>query len=166
MQYVGPTGRTLKTGFSEHYRRIKKPIKRFDTFLYRHFTHTGHSPTKVSVQPVEKIIYDENFTSRFSIIKRRETELKWIKLYELHFDLVGMITYTMRVIFRKCLILMFSLFWNVGSVKPDLMVYGKMVITSANKRTNTTRTLNCLSKILKDHARHSMLSFLSSLRIK
>ena len=32
-----------------------------------------------------------------------------------------------------------------------------------NKRANTT--LKCLSKVLKDHGRHSMLSFLSSMPI-
>ena len=35
--------------------------------------------------------------------------------------------------------------------------------TRANKRANTT--LKCLSKVLKDHGRHSMLSFLSPLPI-
>ena len=39
--------------FGGHYRRMKKP-KKFDNFLYRHCKRTGHSSTKVSVQPVEK----------------------------------------------------------------------------------------------------------------
>ena len=43
MQYVGQTGRMLKTRFCEHYRRISKP-KTFDTFLYQHFKRIGHSP--------------------------------------------------------------------------------------------------------------------------
>ena len=54
MRYVGQTSRALKIRFDEHYRRKQKP-KRVDNFLYRHFKHTGHSPTKVSVQPVEII---------------------------------------------------------------------------------------------------------------
>ena len=32
------------------------------------------------MQPVEKLTYDKNYSSRFKIIKRHETELKWIKL--------------------------------------------------------------------------------------
>ena len=36
MQYIGQTCRFLKTRFSEHYRRTKKPRK-IDNFLYRHF---------------------------------------------------------------------------------------------------------------------------------
>ena len=55
MQYVGQTGRSLKTRFREHFRKMKKP-KKFDTFLYRHFKNNGHSPSKIVIQPVEKII--------------------------------------------------------------------------------------------------------------
>ena len=83
MQYVGQTCRKLKNRFDEHYRKIKK-IKKIDIFLYQHFkrTSTGHSPDNVLVQPVEKLIYDENSSMRFNTIKRLETELKWIKLLQ------------------------------------------------------------------------------------
>ena len=81
MQYVGQTCRKLKNRFGEHYCKIKKP-KKIDTFLYQHFKRTGHSPDNVLVQPVEKLIYDENFSVRFNTIKRLETELKWIKLLQ------------------------------------------------------------------------------------
>ena len=39
------------------------------------------------VQPVEKITYDANSTNRFKIIKRHETELKWIKLLQTPYQL-------------------------------------------------------------------------------
>ena len=81
MQYVGQTCRKLKNRFGEHYRKIKKP-KKIDTFLYQHFKRTGHSSDNVLVQPVEKLIYDENSSVRFNTIKRLETELKWIKLLQ------------------------------------------------------------------------------------
>ena len=83
MQYVGQTCRALQKRFGEHYRRMKKP-KPIDTFLYQHFKRTGHSPNDVLVQPVEKLTYDKNSSSRFKIIKRHETELKWIKLLQGH----------------------------------------------------------------------------------
>ena len=51
-----------------------------DNFLYRHFKRKGHTLLIFLVQPVEKITYDANSTCRFKIIKRHETELKWIKL--------------------------------------------------------------------------------------
>ena len=54
-----------------------------DTFLYQHFKRTGHSPNNVLVQPVEKLTYDKNSSSRFEIIKRHETELKGIKLLQI-----------------------------------------------------------------------------------
>ena len=34
------------------------------------------------MQPVEKLIYDENSSVRFNTIKRLDTELKWIKLLQ------------------------------------------------------------------------------------
>ena len=79
--HVGQTCRKLKNRFGEHYRKIKKP-KTIDTFLYQHFKCTGHSPDNVLVQPVEKLINDENSSVRFNTMKRLETELKWIKLLQ------------------------------------------------------------------------------------
>ena len=73
MQYVGQTCRALQNRFGEHYHRMKKP-KQIDTFLYQHFKLTGYSPNDVLVQPVEKLTYDKNSSSRFKIIKRHETE--------------------------------------------------------------------------------------------
>ena len=52
-----------------------------------HFKCTGHSPDDISVQPVEKITYQENSPARFKIIKRHETELKWIKFLQTLFPL-------------------------------------------------------------------------------
>ena len=80
------TCRALQKRFGEHYLRMKKP-KPIDTFLYQHFKRTGHSPNDVLVQPVEKLTYDKNSSSRFKIIKRHETELKWIKLLQTPFPL-------------------------------------------------------------------------------
>ena len=42
-----------------------------------------------------------------------------------------MLIYTMKVIFLKCQILMFFLFWNVKNVKVDLLVNVKMATFSA-----------------------------------
>ena len=36
---------------------------------------------------MEKLTYDKNSSSRFKIIKRHATELKWIKLLQTHFSL-------------------------------------------------------------------------------
>ena len=54
------------------------------------------------------------------------------------------------------------------NVKLDLMVSGRKTgnykrKNCANKQANTT--IKCLCNVLKDHARHSMLYFLSSLPI-
>ena len=87
MQYVGQTCRSFKTRFREHFCKMRKP-KKFDTFLYRHFkNNNGHSPSKIVIQPVEKIIYDPNSSTRLKNIKRNETELKWIKFLQSPFPL-------------------------------------------------------------------------------
>ena len=109
MQYVGQTCRKLKNRFGEHYRKIKKP-KKIDTFLYQHFKRTGHSPDNVLVQPVEKLIYDENSSVRFNTIKRFESEFKWIKLLQSASPLGLMIISIRRGTFLKCQILMCFLF--------------------------------------------------------
>ena len=65
---------------------MKKP-KPIDTFLCQHFKLAGRSPNDVLVQPVEKLTYDRGSSSRYKIIKRHETELKWIKLLQASFPL-------------------------------------------------------------------------------
>ena len=44
--------------------------------------NNGHLPSKVLNQPIEKNIYDPNSSPRLKYIKRRETELKWIKFLQ------------------------------------------------------------------------------------
>ena len=196
MQYVGQTCRALQKRFGEHYRRMKK-------FLYQHFKRTGHSPNDVLVQPVEKLTYDKNSSSRFKIIKRHETELKWIKLLQIPFPPVEKLTYDknsssrFKIIKRhetelkwiKLLQIPFPLGFNDNiyhegniSKMPDFDVFSLLEIRKrksrshgirkkgngkrkkrAVKRSNTS--LKDLSKVLEDHGRHSMLSFLSSLPI-
>ena len=81
MQYVMQTRRLLKYRFTEHYRRMKKPWKIYN-FLYRHFILINHTPSHISIQPVEKIVYDDNSIKRYRNILRHELELKLIKLLQ------------------------------------------------------------------------------------
>ena len=71
----------LRLGFVSTFVKWKS-LKNFDTFLYHHFKSNGHSPSKIVIQPVEKIIYDPNSSTRLKNIKRHETELKLIKLLQ------------------------------------------------------------------------------------
>ena len=75
MQYVGQSCRFLKTRFSQHYRRIKKPCK-IDNFFYRHFKQTNHSTSSISIQPVAKITFDDNSTKGYRKILRHEKGVK------------------------------------------------------------------------------------------
>ena len=77
---------TLRLGFMSTNVKLKC-LKKFDTFLYRHFKSNGHSPSKIVIQPVEKIIYDPNSSTRLENIKRHEIKLKWIKFLQSPFPL-------------------------------------------------------------------------------
>ena len=121
MQYAGQTGRALQKRFGEHYRRMKKP-KLIDIFLYQHFKLTGHSPNDALLQPVEKLTYDKNYSSRFKIIKRHETELKWIKLLQTPFHWDLLLLFTTKVIFLKCQILTCFLSWKFENLNLDQVV--------------------------------------------
>ena len=145
---------------------MKKP-KPINTFLYQHFKRTGHSPNDVLVQPVEKLTYDKNSSSRFKIIKRHETELKWIKLLQTPFPL----GFNDNIYHEG----------NISKI-PDFDVFSLLEIRKRKSRSHGIRkkgndkrkkravkrsitSLKDLSKVLEDHGRHSMPSFLSSLPI-
>ena len=104
---------------------MNKP-KWFDTFLYQYLKCTGHSPNDISVQPVEKMTYQENSSTRFKIIKRHETELKWIRFLQNKTFLLEVndnIYHVGNV--SKMADLTFFLFWNFGNVNNDYIAYGK-----------------------------------------
>ena len=119
------------------------------------------------MQPVVKLIYDKKSSSRFKIIKRHETELKWIKSLEIPFPLG----------FNDNI-------YHEGNISkmPDFDVFSLLEIQKRKSRSHCIRkigndkrkkravkrsntSLKNLSKVLEDHGRHSMLSCLSSLPI-
>ena len=166
MQYVGQTCRALQKRSGEHYRRMKKP-KPIDSFLYQHFKLTSHSPNDVLVQPVEKLTYDKKISSRFKIIKRHETELKWIKLLQTPFPL----GFNDNIYHESNISKMpdFHVFILLEIRKRKSRSHGIRKKGNRKRNKRTVKRLNIslknLSKVLEDHGRHSMLSFLSSLPI-
>ena len=132
LQYVGQTGRSLKTRFCKHFHKMKN-LKKIDTFLYRHFKNNGHSPSKILIQPVEKIIYDSNPSSRLKNIKKHETELKWVNFLQSQFPLGfnDNIYHEGNISKMPDFDVFFFLFWNVKHVKVDLMVNVKMATLSS-----------------------------------
>ena len=119
------------------------------------------------MQSVEKLTYDKNPSSRFKTIKRHETELKWIKLLQTPFPL-GFNDYIYHEgnISKMPDFDVFSLLEirKLKSISHGIRKKGKSKRKKrAVKRSNTS--LKDLSKVLEDHGRHSMLSFLSSLPI-
>ena len=55
--------------------------------MYRHFKRKGHAPANIFGSASGKVTYDANSTSRFKIINRYETELKWIKFQQTPYPL-------------------------------------------------------------------------------
>ena len=119
------------------------------------------------MQAVEKLTYNKNSSSRFKIIKRHKTEIKWIKLLQTPFPL----GFDDNIYHES----------NISKI-PDFDVFSLLEIRKrksrsqgirkegngkrkrrAVKRSNTS--LKDLSKVLEDHGRRSMVSFLSSLPI-
>ena len=119
------------------------------------------------MQPVENLIYDENSSVRFNTIKRLETELKWITLLQS----ASPIGYNDNI-------------YQEGSISkmPEFDVFSLLEIRKRKRRSDGKRqkgndkrkrcaaqkvstSLNNLSSKLREHGRHAMLSFLSSLPI-
>ena len=167
MQYVGQTCRKLKNRSGEQYCKIKKP-KKIDTFLYQHFKRTGHSPDNILVQPVEKLIYEENSSVRFNTIKRLETELKWIKLLQS----ASPIGFNDNIYQEG----------NISKLPEDFDVFSLLEIRKRKRRSHGKRqkgndkrkrcaaqksgtSLYNVSSKLREHGRIAMLSFLSSLPV-
>ena len=145
---------------------MKKP-KKFDTFLYRHFKNNGHSPSKIVTQPVEKITYDQNSSTRLKNIKRHETELKWIKFLQSPF-LLGLndnIYHEGNI--SKMPDFDVFLFWKFK--KHKIRSHGKRKNGNIKRKMCTEKRLNTslkdLSLALTNHGRHGSFSFLSSLPI-
>ena len=86
MQYVGQTGRALKLRFREHMYNCKTN-KRLKNYVYRHFRQSGHDVNNITIQPVEKLIFDKNTTNGFKIKARHIKEFEWIKRLQSPFPL-------------------------------------------------------------------------------
>ena len=145
---------------------LSSPVRNI-SFLSKSLNCHGNRKVKFAIF-FSKIVSSEAIRGiKLRIIKRHETELKWIKLLQTPFPLG----------FNDNI-------YHEGNISkmPDFDVFSLLEIRKrksrshgirkkgngkrkkrAVKRSNTS--LKDLSKVLEDHGRHSMLSFLSSLPI-
>ena len=117
---------------------------------------------------MENLIYDENSSVRFNTIKRLETKLKWIKLLQS----ASPLGFNNNDIYQE---------GNISKM-PDFDVISLFEIRKRKRRSHGKRqkgndkrkrcaeqksctSLNNLSSKLREHGRHAMFSFLSSLPI-
>ena len=116
---------------------------------------------------MEKITYDSNSTSRFKIIKRHETELKWIKLLQTPYPL----GFNDNIYHEGNLTKMpdFDVFSLLEFRKRKARSHGIKKIGNCKRKCRVQKLANCtlrdLATKLDVHGRHYMLSYLGSLPI-
>ena len=119
------------------------------------------------MQPVEKLIYDENSSVRFNTIKRFESELKWIKLLQSPSPLGFNDNIYQEGNISK--IPYFDVFSLSEIRKRKRRSHGKRQKGNDKRKICAVQksgtSLYNLSSKLREHGRHAMLSFLSSLPI-
>ena len=116
---------------------------------------------------MEKITYDSNSTSRFKIIKRHETELKWIKLLQTPYPL----GFNDNIYHEGNLSKMpdFDVFSLLEFRKRKARSHGMKKNGNCKRQSRVQKLANCtlrdLATKLDVNGRHCMLSYLSSLPI-
>ena len=114
---------------------------------------------------MEKITYDANSTSRFKIIKRHETELKWIKLLQTPYQL----GFNDNIYNEGNLSKMpdFDVFSLLEFRKRTARSHGIKKNGNCKRKSPVQKLANCrdLAAKLDVHGRHCMLSYSSPLPI-
>ena len=133
-----------------------------------YFKRKSHTPVNIFVQPVEKITYDANSTSRFKIIKRHETELKWIKLLQTPYPL----GFNDNIYHEGNLSKMpdFDVFFSLLDFrKRTARSHGIKKNGNCKRKSRVQKSADCTLRELTTkvdvHGRHCMFSYLSSLPI-
>ena len=125
------------------------------------------TPLLILVQPVEKITFDANSTSRFKTIKRIETELKWIKLLQTPYPL----GFNDNIYHEGNLSNMpdFDVFSLLEFRKQTARSHGNKKNANCKSKSRVQKLVNCTLRDLDTKldvlGRPCMLSYLSSLPI-
>ena len=161
MQYVGQTGRPLKTRFREHNYHCRN--KKIRNFLYNHFRKTGHEFKNISVQPVEHLIYSNDDSNSFKYQSRCMAELNWIKSLQTPFPLgLNDNIYQQGNISKDPSIDIF----NITSVrKRKTRSHGLRINGNIKKRSRQVLSITDLHNIYNSFGKHKMLSRLTSLSL-
>ena len=143
----------------EHLLRSGKSNQR--SFLYQHFRKQGHSPDKITIQPVEHILFDANTTSTFNSKALLFAELKWLKNLQTPFPLgLNDNIYQSGNISKEPSIDIFSLF---SIRKRKSRSHGVRKNGNIKRKSRHKVSVCDLHNLLNNAGIHSMLSRLSSL---
>lgn len=160
MQYVGQTGRALKTRFREHLYncRINKKLRHY---IYQHFRRTDHNLNYLTIQPLEKLVFGNNDSNSFRIKARHIAEYKWIKRLQTPFPLgLNDNIYQQGNISRDSSIDIFSI---ISISKRKSRSHGRRKNRNIKRKSRRIVSLTDLNLICKRSGRHCMLSVLTSL---
>jgi hypothetical protein len=161
MQYVGQTGRALKTRFREHVYQCKN--KKLWNFLYQHFRKAGHSFKNISVQPLEQLSFDSNLSKSDKSKARFRAEFKWIKYLQTPFPLgLNDNIFQSGNISKDPSIDIFSIF---SCRKRKSRSHGIRKNGNIKRKSRQVSSLLDLHMLLISSGKHSMLSKLTSLSI-
>lgn len=131
--------------------------------MYQHFRLYGHSWNNVSIQPVEKVTYDDNTTSSFKTKARLISEHKWIKNLQTGFPLgLNDSILGLGLISKEPSIDVFSIF---SFRKRKSRSHGKRKNGNIKRKLRKKASVLELHNLLLNAGRHSMLSRLCSLSI-
>ena len=162
MQYVGQTGRALKTRFKEHKYNctINKKLRHY---VYQHFRQADHSIKNLTIQPVELLTFNSTDSNSFKIKARHIAELKWIKRLQTPFPLgLNDNIYQQGNISKDPSIDIF----DICSIrKRKSRSHGVRKNHNIIRKSRQLISLSDLNSILRRSGRHTMLSVLTSLSI-
>ena len=136
-------------------------------FFYRHFKSNGHSPSKIVIQLVEKIIYDPNSSTRLKIYRDMKLNLNGLNFCNHLFPL----GFNDNIYHEGTISKMpdFDVFSVLECKKRKSRSHGKRKNGNIKRKICTEKRLNTslkdLSLALTNHGRHGLFSFLSSLPI-
>ena len=166
MQYVGQTGRALKKRVGEHYRRMNKP-KQLITFCIGALNEKVVPLLIFLYSQWKKLLMMQIQQVDLKIIKRNETELKWIKLLQTPYPL----GFNDNIYHEGNLSKMpdFDVFSLLEFRKRTARSHGIKKNGNCKRKSHVQKLANCtlrdLATKLDVHGRHCMLSYLSSLPI-
>lgn len=161
-QYVGQTGRSLKTRFREHFYKMKTRNK-CNSFIYQHFKNTNHDINFISVQPIEHLKFNNDVTAHYETKARCISEMDWIKSLQTAYPLgLNDNMYQAGNISKDSAI---NAFKYINKRTRNKRSHGKRINGNIRRKNKKILSLLDCFKILQTGGKHKLLSALCFLSV-